>query len=151
MRTIFGAGGLMVGRLACSLLLSSRPAPPPLLGSIRVCRGSWEGLAQVVVWALVGTPRSFSGLFLLPPLLHSSLSRCIESLSGTAAFPAYYCTSSNSTSRADPVRARAPSRADPISCSQHPLAAQSAVEHSTAARNREAQIRSDARPSSLIL
>ena len=56
MRTIFGAGGPMVGRLACSLLLSSRPAPPPLLGSIRVCGGSWEGLAQVVVWALVGTP-----------------------------------------------------------------------------------------------
>ena len=134
MRTIFGAGGPMVGRLSCSLLLSSRPAPPPLLGSIRVCRGSWEGLAQVVVWALVGTPRSYSGLFLLPPLLHSSLSRCsIESLSGTAAFPAYYCTSNEqpSTSRADPVRARAPSRADLISCSQQSTAVQSAVEHST--------------------
>ena len=148
MRTIFGAGGPMVGRLACSLLLSSRPAPPPLLGSIRVCGGSWEGLAQVVVWALVGTPSLFRPLL---PLLHSSLSRCIESLSGTAAFPAYYCTEQPSTSRADPVRARAPSRADLISCSQHPLAAQSNVEHSTAARNREAQIRSDAGPSSLIL
>ena len=135
----------MVGRLACSLLLSSRPAPPPLLGSIRVCRGSWEGLAQVVVWAVGHAQVLFRPLL---PLLHSSLSRCIESLSGTAAFPAYYCTSTEqpSTSRADPVRARAPSRADPISCSQHPLAVQSAVEHSTAARNREAQIRSDARP-----
>ena len=64
-RTIFGAGGPMVGRLACSLLLSSRPAPPPLLGSIRVCGGSWEGLVQVVVWAHP-LPRSFSGLFFLP-------------------------------------------------------------------------------------
>ena len=142
----------MVGRLASSLLLSSRPAPPPLLGSIRVCRGSWEGLAQVVVWALVGTPnpgpiQASSS----PPAL--PLSRCIESLSGTAAFPAYYCTSSEqpSTSRADPVRARAPSRVDPISCSQHPLAVQSAVEHSTAARNRETQIRSDAGPTDHVI
>ena len=87
----------MVGRLACSLLLSSRPAPPPLLGSIRVCGGSWEGLVQVVVWALValvGTPTT-QVLFrpLLPPLLQP-LSRCIETRSGKAAFPAYYCTSS---------------------------------------------------------
>ena len=138
----------MVGRLACSLLLSSRPAPPPLLGSIRVCGGSWEGLGQVVVWALVGTPSP--GPIQASSFLSSCtpLSRCIESRSGTAAFPAYYCTSTEqpSTSRADPVRARAPSRADLISCSQQSTAAQSAAEHSTAARNREAQIRSDARP-----
>ena len=151
MRTIFGAGGPMVGRLSCSLLLSSRPAPPPLLGSIRVCRGSWEGLVQVVVWALVGTPNP--GPFQAsssPPAL--PLSRCIESRSGTdGRLSRVLLHEQPSTSRADPVRARAPSRADPISCSQHPLAVQSAVEHSTAARNREAQIRSDAGPSSLIL
>ena len=85
MRTIFGADGPMVGRLACSLLLSSRPAPPPLLGSIRVCGGSWEGLVQVVVWPLVGTPRSYSGLFLpscsLSPGAASSL------LAGRPPFP----------------------------------------------------------------
>ena len=115
----------------------------------------WRQLGGTCPGCSLGTsghaqPRSFSGLF-LPSC--TPLSRCNESLSGKAAFPAYYCTSSEqpSTSRADPVRARAPSRADPISCSQHPLAAQSAVEHSTAARNREAQIRSDAGPSSLIL
>ena len=97
MRTIFGAGGLMVGRLACSLLLSSRPAPPPLLGSIRVCGGSWEGLAQVVVWALVGTPTTqllFRPLPSSPPA-RLSPGALLSLIAGrTAAFPAYYCTSS---------------------------------------------------------
>ena len=146
MRTIFGAGGPMVGRLACSLLLSSRPAPPPLLGSIRVCGGSWEGLAQVVVWALVGTPRSFSGLF----LPSCSLSPGALSLVAgrTAAFPAYYCTSS--PRQAEQTQCGLERRLEQIrSAARNPRSL--FREHSTAARNREAQIRSDARPSSLIL
>ena len=63
----------VVRRLACSLLLSPRPAPPPLLGSIRVCGGSWEELGQVVVWALVGTPTTQVLFRPLPLLLHASL------------------------------------------------------------------------------
>ena len=78
----------MVGRLACSLLLSSRPAPPPLLGSIRVCGGSWEGLGQVVVWALVGTPTT---LVLFRPLPSSPPARlspgALSLVAGRPPFP----------------------------------------------------------------